>query len=124
MSVKWSRYGKGYEVSSDGDSRFSAFNAKMSDGRTIEMHYQCDIKGYDVGGTKWWIGKGSPPLKAGIDLWESYLNLWREWSSLNPLLMEELKYQVTQHNNLLTDKFAMTPISQARALATIINEMT
>lgn len=35
----------GYEVSSSGDKRFSALFAKMADGRTIEEHYQCDIKG-------------------------------------------------------------------------------
>lgn len=40
----WKRYG-GYEVSSHGDKRFSAFNAIMSDGRSIECHYQCDVKG-------------------------------------------------------------------------------
>lgn len=33
----------GYEVSSKGDKRFSALFAKMPDGRSIEMHYQCDV---------------------------------------------------------------------------------
>lgn len=46
----WQRY-RGYEVSSKGDKRFSAFNAILSDGRSIEQHYQCDVKGYNIGGT-------------------------------------------------------------------------
>ena len=43
MTYKWARYG-GYEVSSKGDKRFSAFNAYLPDGRSIEQVYQCDIK--------------------------------------------------------------------------------
>ncbi len=39
---KWARYG-GYEISSQGDKRFSAFNAILSDGRSIEQWYQCDV---------------------------------------------------------------------------------
>ena len=58
----WNRYG-GYECSSKGDSRFSAFNAIMPDGRTIEQHYQCGVKGYQPGGTNWKLGKGKPPLR-------------------------------------------------------------
>ena len=45
----YARYG-GYECSSHGDKRFSALFAKLADGRTIEMHYQCDVKGYQPGG--------------------------------------------------------------------------
>ena len=40
----WTRKG-GYEVSTAGDWRFSALTARLDDGRTIEMHYQCDVKG-------------------------------------------------------------------------------
>lgn len=40
--IKWMRYG-GYEVSTKGDPRFSAFNALLADGRSIEQHYQCDV---------------------------------------------------------------------------------
>lgn len=39
MQYSWKRYG-GYEVSTHGDKRFSAFCALMPDGRSIEMHYQ------------------------------------------------------------------------------------
>jgi hypothetical protein len=43
IMVKWSRT-EGYEVSSVGDWRFSAFNAILEDGRSIECHYQCCVK--------------------------------------------------------------------------------
>ena len=55
--ITWSRFG-GYECSSKGDARFSAFRARMPDGRSIEEWYQCDVKGYDPGGTAWRSGKG------------------------------------------------------------------
>lgn len=38
----WVRRGA-YEVSSVGDKRFSAFNAIMPDGRSIEQIYHCDV---------------------------------------------------------------------------------
>jgi len=120
--VKWSKKGKGYECSSKGDFRYSAFFAKLEDGRTIEQVYQCCIKGYDPGGTNWRLGKGKPPKDPTVNLWEEYLNLWRRWSELNPHLLEEL-YKITHlTNNLLTDKFATSEVNQARALAYLINE--
>ena len=63
----WARHG-GYEVSSRGDRRFSAFVARLPEGRTIEAVYQCDIKGYDPGGTNWRLGKGKPPLRV-VQTW-------------------------------------------------------
>lgn len=54
---------------------FSAFNAIMPDGRSIEQHYQCDVKGYDPGGRNWRLGKGRPPLDTSKDLWGEYLAL-------------------------------------------------
>ena len=69
----WSRYG-GYECSTRGDRRFSAFTALLHDGRTIEQHYQCDIKGYQPGGRNWRLGKGKPPIRQ-TDLWEEYLSM-------------------------------------------------
>lgn len=50
MVFLWTSRGKGYNVSSTGDRRFSALYAILSDGRCIEAHYQCDVKGYDPGG--------------------------------------------------------------------------
>lgn len=117
----WARR-NGYEVSSKGDSRFSAFNALMPDNRSIECHYQCDVKSYDPGGINWRLGKGKPPLVA-VDLWESYLALWRTWAALNLPLMRVLYVNAAKHNYTLSDCFASTPINQANALATILNEL-
>ena len=119
----WGR-SAGYEVSSLGDKRFSAINALMPDGRSIEQWYQCDVKGYDVGGTNWKLGKGKPPRIAypNDQLWQMYLGLWRLWVLHHIELMFELKAQAAKHGNVLSDKFASTPINQARALATILHE--
>lgn len=120
----WGRYTRpGYEVSSKGDKRFSAFYAKMPDGRTIEMHYQCDIKGYDIGGTNWKLGKGKPPLNENKDLWKEYLNLWKTWAKNNEDLIKELYVLVRNQNFTLTDMFATSNVNQARALATILNNI-
>lgn len=116
---KWDRY-NGYEVSTKGDKRFSALVAKLPDGRSIEEHYQCDIKGYQPGGTNWRLGKGKPPLKE-IDIWSSYLALWVIWAVMNPNLIEELRNQADKHNKTLCDRFASSDINQARALACILN---
>lgn len=119
----WDRY-KGYEVSSLGDKRFSALYAQMPDGRTIEQWYQCDVKGYQMGGRDWKLGKGKPPLFPYTEnqLWEMYLSLWRLWTLHNVLAMDELKQRAKENNNCLCDRFASGNINQARALATILNE--
>lgn len=117
---KYSRYG-GYECSSKGDKRFSAFYAKMPDGRSIEQHYQCDVKGYQPGGTDWKLGKGKPPLDASTDTWAEYLALWELWSWANPELIKELAKLAEAHNFTLSDRFASTPVNQARALAEVLN---
>ena len=114
----WSRY-RGYEVSTRGDSRFSAFTARLPDGRTIEEHYQCDVKGYDPGGRNWRAGKGKPPI-VKRDLWPEYLGLWRIWAENNPALIEDLR-QRAGPEGVLRDRFASTPVNQARALAEILN---
>lgn len=117
----WSRYG-GYEVSSKGDKRFSAFTARLKDGRTIEEAYQLDIKGYRQYGNNPILGKGKPPIDKHIDTWEEYLTLWKTWAQENPELIEELRQKAKANNNTLSDMFANTNINQARALATILNE--
>lgn len=120
---KWNIKGSGYEVSTKGDKRFSAFCATLPDKRSIECHYQCDVKGYDVGGNNWRLGKGKPSLREGVDIWTEYLELWRTWAKLNPNLIEELKVAVVLNNYMLIDRFAKTPVNQARALACILNEI-
>ena len=120
--IKWGRWSKGYEISTNGDRRFSALNAKLKDGRSIEQHYQCCVKGYDPGGKNWRLGKGKPPLDTSKDLWTEYLKLWKEWCDDHEDLIIELKEMALLYNSTLTDCFAKTAINQARALATILNE--
>ena len=50
---------------------------------------------------------------------EGYLPLWQEWARQNPELIEELREKSA--GKVLTDKFASTRVSQARALAEILN---
>lgn len=123
--IGWARRAEhGYEVSSAGDKRFSALHAILPDGRSIEQWYQCDVKGYDPGGTAWRRGKGQPPIINYPDdqLYEMYLSLWRLWVIRQPSLMEQLKVAATQSGHMLTDCYASTPVNQARALAQILNE--
>ena len=117
----WARRG-GYECSSKGDARFSAFNAVLSDGRTIEQHYQCDVKGYQPGGTNWRLGKGKPPLDPTTDLWAEYYSLWEQWAMVHPDLMDELGKLGQAKGYCLSDCFATTPVNQARALAELLTK--
>ena len=119
--IQWARRG-GYECSSKGDIRFSAVYAVMPDGRSIEQHYQCDIKGYQPNGTNWRLGKGKPPLDRTKDMWAEYLNLWTIWAKENGALLSELRELAEAYNNTLSDVFASTPINQAHALAEILNQ--
>lgn len=95
----------------------------MPDGRTIEQHYQCDIKGYCPGGTDWRLGKGKPPLDTSIDLWGAYKALWRVWVRHHAGLFEELRGLALSKGGVLSDLFGTTPITQARALAELLNEI-
>lgn len=124
VEFTWARHGAGYEVSSRGDPRFSAFAALMPDHRSIEKWYQCDVKGYAPGKHNWDLGKGKPSLIGypGDQLYEMYLSLWRLWAIRNVPLMQELYELASAKNYQLTDRFATSPINQARALAQILNE--
>ena len=126
-----------YEVSSAGDSRFSAMKATFKPGtmihghdvggRTIESVYQHGIKQDD------WVTNnnnktGAPRSKHWIignttedSYYEGYLPLWQEWARQNPELIEELRQKA--QGKVLTDKFVSksTTVSQARALADILN---
>lgn len=68
---RWARRAaedESYEVSTFGDKRFSALNARLSDGRTIEEAYQLDVKGYRKFGNDWRLGKGKSPIIPQNDL--------------------------------------------------------
>lgn len=118
--VKHSRKG-GYECSSRGDKRFSALYAVMPDGRTLEQHYQCDVKGYDIGGTNWQLGKGKPPLNKEVNTAKAYLTLWNQYLLANPTYAQELLDLARTKDNTLSDMFASTSINQASALACLLS---
>ena len=180
-SDKWARTApNSYEVSTKGDSRFSALKAKFKpgtiidgvdvSGMTIENVYQSVIKKSSKGkapskdsiinldkvesdGTPSWI-KGELGDRLPRNLWYKlygiyggnyeavgepvpeitkedredfsyyvgYLPLWQEWARQNPELIEELREK--SKGKTLTDQFANTRVSQARALAYILNSET
>lgn len=126
-----------YEVSTAGDSRFSALNARFAQGTqfmgydisnmTLEDVYQTVIKK---------SGKGLPPANTSIlynpnlkttkeredfSYTQAYLPLWQEWAKQNPQLIEELRQAAK--GKVLTDRFALkTTVTQARALADILTQ--
>lgn len=53
-------------------------------------------------------------------LYQEYKKLWQQWAQENPNLINELALK--SQGLVLTDKFASTNISQARALAEILTE--
>ena len=145
---KYARFAKNnYEVSSKGDKRFSAFYARIKDknflndffkkfnvdieekdypknGFTIEQLYQLYIKGY------WKEGyglndllkiKGKKPLN-NIDIeeqYEEYKKLWKQYLDENPELFKELIKNT--EGKTITDMFASGYVSQAKALAELVN---
>ena len=175
---QWSRYSdNNYEVSSEGDKRFSAKYATFKKGtiidgvdvggKTIENVYQTIIKKSGKGkapakdsklnidrtlpsGEPTWIGDGTKNFLP-YDLWHKlygvytngyeiagvqtpditkedkedfsyyvgYLPLWKEWAKQNPELIKELRKKA--EGKTLTDINADTRVSQARALANILN---
>lgn len=97
--------------------------AKLSDGYSIEEHYQLRVKGWGVlGQDSWREGKGKPARDASVDLYVAYKALWREWAGENPSLMRELAERALEFDGVLSDMFASGPVSQARALAELLNE--
>lgn len=135
-SAQWARTApNSYEVSTQGDSRFSALKAKFKpgtvidgvdvSGMTIENVYQSVIKKSGKGkapSTESRLYK--PELKTKTEqedfsYREGYLPLWQEWAKQNPELIQELREKSA--GKVLTDKFASTRVSQARALAEILN---
>lgn len=132
---QWARVARGgYEVSSEGDARFSALSATFAEGtflgdvdisgRTVEDVYQNVLKR---------SGKGLPPaadsilhnpdLKTDEERQEysyenGYLPLWSIWADQNEALVDELARRSAGRS--LTDRFASTAVNQARALSEII----
>lgn len=115
----WSRFG-GYECSSKGDKRYSAFYARLNDGLSIEHHFQCFIKGYPSIEE----GKGNPPLREmpKEETYYLYKELWRKYLDSKPWLWTELKANVEKCNNTVSDMFGTSEINQARALCDLLNE--
>lgn len=115
----WSRFG-GYECSSKGDKRYSAFYARLNDGLSIEHHFQCFIKGYPSIEE----GKGNPPLREmpKEETYYLYKELWRKYLDSKPWLWAELKVNVEKCNNTVSDMFGTSGINQARALCDLLNE--
>ena len=110
-----------FECSSKGHKEYSAFYARLPDGRTIEEHYQCDVKGYDPKGTNWRLGKGKPPIEPMTQeaQYIKYRNLWVIYFKRNPYLLERIKETGI---TVITYCFASTPINQAIAIADVLNE--
>lgn len=81
-----------------------------------------DLKGYRVHSNNWKDGKGKPPLEGFNPNYEDYKDLWRVWAVHNKPLMQELAERAKEKDCWLSDVFASTEISQARALAELLNE--
>ena len=124
-----------YEVSSRGDKRFSAMTATFApsttlfghdvSGRTIESVYQHGVKQGDWttdNNNKTGAPKDKTIIKGNTEndsYTQGYLPLWQEWAKQNPQLIEELRQKA--QGKVITDMFASTAVSQARALADILN---
>ena len=109
---------EGFEVSTKGDNfgkQFSALNARLKDGRTIEEAYQ-QAKG---------TGKGQPAKDPNFDYYGTYKSLWQQWAKENPGKIKELKDYLDKNNiTTLRDRFATTENRQDRALSEILNEFS
>lgn len=133
---QWARTSQNrYEVSSKGDSRFSALNATFKpgtilfghdvSGRTIESVYQHGVKQNDWttdNNFKTGIPKSKEIIKGDTEddsYRDGYLPLWQEWAKQNPEFIAELRQKAK--GKVITDMFANTRVSQARALTDILN---
>ena len=71
---------------------------------------------------QYFLEKGKHETFEDFSYYEAYLPLWQEWAKQNPALISELKAKSA--GKTLTDKFARTKVSQARALTDILNNST
>lgn len=70
--------------------------------------------------SKEWADTGKLKPISKEQQWNEYKNLWRQYLDENPELLQELREKAK--GKVLTDKFASSDVSQARALAEILNE--
>lgn len=134
---------KYYEVSSIGDKRFSAFNARFKDNTfiiiklnnkkekincsnlSIEQVYQYKIKKSKKGNPPhktsilYFTDKKSKKYLENISYKYAYLPLWKLWAKQNKQLIKELQHIVSK-GYILKDSFAKTSVNQARALSDIL----
>lgn len=71
---------------------------------------------------EYFFEKGKHETFEDFSYYEAYLPLWQEWARQNPELIDELR--IKAKGKTLTDQFANTRVSQARALADILNSTT
>ena len=71
---------------------------------------------------EYFFEKGKHETFEDFSYYEAYLPLWQEWAKQNPELIDELR--IKAKGKTLTDQFANTRVSQARALADILNNST
>lgn len=135
IQYQWSTIApNSYEVSSAGDKHYSYATFKPGtiidgvdvSGMTIENVYQSVIKKSSKGQAPSKDSKlYNPSLRTeqereDFSYREGYLPLWQEWARQNPEAIEALRKAA--EDKVLTDKFAKTRVSQARALADILTE--
>lgn len=114
------RHHSGYEVSSKGNKDFSAFFARLRNGKTIEEAYQLDIKGYRELGYTVRDAKGKPPRipRSFTETDFLYTELWWKYLGQNPKKEQFLRQVIhSGRYEALTDMFANTNISQAKSIA-------
>ncbi len=130
----WARRAEGgYECSTKGDGRFSALVARFKDGtrlgtykdgidvsgKTVEDVYQNIIKRSGKGlppapGSCIYMSSGTPEEREDNTYNNGYSPLWTIWAEQNEDLVDELRR--ASAGKVLTDMFASTGVSQARAL--------
>lgn len=90
----------------------------------IEMFKKAGSIPNNIVFSKEWVDTGKFNLSKeeleNYSYYEGYLPLWQEWAKQNPGLIEELRSKAK--GKVLTDQFAYTNVSQARALADILNQ--
>lgn len=74
---------------------------------------------YGIYGVPEYEGKLTKENREDFSYYIGYLPLWQEWARQNPQLIDELR--IKAQGKTLTDQFANTRVSQARALSEILS---